>query len=119
MPDILNLRVRWRAGKRWSFRRQIPRRVRAVSLLALIEPMRPRPYAGPAALFCSEDSFLNPLRPGGTGLAPFDETLTGGYSVDTVPGPHGATCEEPIVQFLAHHLVRRVEIAAARTAVHV
>jgi hypothetical protein len=43
----------------------------------------------------------------------------GGYSVDTVPGPHGATCEEPIVQFLAHHLVRRVEIAAARTAVRV
>jgi UDP-N-acetylmuramate--L-alanine ligase len=87
---------------------------RRIALLALIEPGRPRPYDGRAALFCGEDSFLNPLLPNGQGLGPFDASLRAGYSLDLVPGPHGLVCIEPAVQFLAHHLVRRVEDAAAR-----
>lgn len=86
---------------------------RPPALLAIIEPGRPRPYAGRAALFCGEDSFLNPLRPGGVGRAPFDAALPAGYSLDILPGAHGDVCHEPAVQFLAHHLARRVEHAAA------
>jgi UDP-N-acetylmuramate--L-alanine ligase len=90
---------------------------RTVPLLVLIEPGRPQPYAGRAALICAEDSFLNPLRPGGPGLAPYEAALPGGLSIDLIPGIHGNACVEPAVQFLAHHLMRRVEAALDRSAV--
>jgi len=89
---------------------------RSFPLLTLIETGRPRPYAGRVALICAEDSFLNPLRPGGPGLAPFEAVLTGGFSLDFVPGVHGRACAEPAVEFLAHHLARRVEAALATEA---
>lgn len=85
---------------------------RVVNLLAFIEPGRLRPYTRRAAVFYGEDSFLNPLREGGPGLAPFDTALLGGYSVDLVPGPHGYVCKEPAVGFLAHHLLRRAAESA-------
>lgn len=84
---------------------------RTVPLLVLIEPGRPQPYAGRVALICAEDSFLNPLRAGGPGLAPYEAALPGGVSIDLVPGIHGTVCVEPTVQFLAHHLTRRLETA--------
>jgi amino acid adenylation domain-containing protein len=84
---------------------------RAVPLLVLIEPGRPQPYAGRVALISAEDSFLNPIRPGGPGLAPYEAVLPGGVSIDIVPGTHGAACIEPAVQFVAHHLFRRLEAA--------
>jgi UDP-N-acetylmuramate--L-alanine ligase len=87
----------------------------AVPLLVLIEPGRPLPYAGRAAMICAEDSFLNPLRPGGPGLAPYEAAMPG-VSLDLIPGIHGLACVEPAVQFLAHHLVRRVEAALERSA---
>lgn len=84
---------------------------RTVPLLVLIEPGRPQPYAGRVALICAEDSFLNPLRPDGPGLAPYEAVLPGGVSIDLIPGIHGHAGVEPAVQFLAHHLMRRVEAA--------
>jgi UDP-N-acetylmuramate--L-alanine ligase len=84
---------------------------RAVPLLILIEPGRPQPYAGRVALLSAEDSFLNPLRPDGPGLAPYEAVLPGGVSIDLVPGSHGSVCLEPAVQFLSHHLMRRMEAA--------
>lgn len=91
-------------------------RGRRPALLVAIEPGRPTPYDGPVAVFHSEDSFLNPLRPGGPGSARLDAALTGGYTLDLVPGNHGGTCVEPAVRFLAHHLVHRVEEAARQPA---
>jgi UDP-N-acetylmuramate--L-alanine ligase len=87
----------------------------AVPLLVLIEPGRPLPYAGRTAMICAEDSFLNPLRPGGPGLAPYEAAMPG-VSLDLIPGIHGLACVEPAVQFLAHHLVRRVEAALEHAA---
>ena len=85
-------------------------------LLTLIETGRPRPYGGRVALICAEDSFLNPMRRGGPGLAPLEAVLTGGFSLDFVPGVHGRACAEPAVEFLAHHLARRVQAALAADA---
>jgi UDP-N-acetylmuramate--L-alanine ligase len=90
---------------------------RTVPLLVLIESGRPQqPYAGPVALICAEDSFLNPLRSGGPGLAPYEAALTGGISFDLIPGIHGSACVEPAVQFLAHHLMRRLEAVLGNSA---
>jgi len=89
---------------------------RTVPLLIWIEPGRPQPYAGRVALICAEDSFLNPLRPGGSGMAPYEAALSAGVTLDLVPGIHGGVCVEPAVQFLAHHLARRVDEALERTA---
>lgn len=82
---------------------------RAVPLLVLIEPGRPQPYEGRVALITAEDSFLNPLQTGGPGLEAYEAVLPGGVSIDIVPGTHGAACIEPAVQFVAHHLRRRLE----------
>jgi hypothetical protein len=83
---------------------------RTVPLLVLIETGRPQqPYTGRVALICAEDSFLNPLRSGGPGLAPYEGAMPGGLSFDLIPGIHGSACVEPAVQFLAHYLVRRLE----------
>lgn len=90
---------------------------RKVPLLALIETGRPQPYAGRVAMICAEDSFLNPLRPKGPGLALYEAALPGGLSIDLIPGVHGAVCIEPSVQFLAHHLTRRMEAALDALAV--
>jgi len=90
---------------------------RTVPLLVLIESGRPQPYEGRVALICAQDSFLNPLRPGGPGLASYEAALPGGVSLDLVPGIHGSVCVEPTVQFLAHHLTRRMEAALGRCAV--
>lgn len=89
---------------------------RTVPLLIWIEPGRPQPYAGRVALICAEDSFLNPLRPGGPGMAPYEAAMSAGVSLDLIPGIHGGACVEPAVQFLAHHLARRVDEALERTA---
>ncbi|MEP5927548.1 MAG: thioesterase domain-containing protein, partial [Nitratireductor sp.] len=90
---------------------------RPVPLLVLIEAGRPQPYEGRVALICAEDSFINPLRPGGQGLAPYEAAMPGGVSIDLIPGIHGAACVEPAVQFLAHHLTRRVEAVLGRSVV--
>lgn len=90
---------------------------RTVPLLVLIEPGRPQPYAGRVALICAEDSFLNPLRPDGPGLSPYEAVLPGGVSIDLIPGIHGHAGVEPAVQFLAHHLMRRVEAALGRSLI--
>nr|WP_314070723.1 UDP-N-acetylmuramate--L-alanine ligase [uncultured Roseococcus sp.] len=84
---------------------------RPVPLMVLIEPGRPQPYPGRVAMICAEDSFLNPLRPDGPGLVPYEAAMPGGVSIDLIPGPHGNACIEPAVRFLAHHLMRRVEAA--------
>lgn len=94
-----------------SIAEQLAAEGRTVPLLVLIEAGRPQSYAGRVALICAEDSFLNPLRPGGPGLAPYTAALTGGLSLDLVPGIHGNVCVEPTVKFLAHHLMRRAEAA--------
>ena len=86
----------------------------SVALLVAIEPARMPAHPGATALFWAEDSFLNPLRPGGHGSAAFEQTLTGGYSIDTVPGNHGGVCLEPGVRFLVQHLARRVDRIAGR-----
>src|SRR5690606_37540724 len=51
---------------------------RMVPLLVLIEPGRPQPYVGRTALICAEDSFLNPLRSGGSGIAPYEAAMPAG-----------------------------------------
>lgn len=84
---------------------------RTVPLLTLIESGRPQTYAGRTALIWAEDSFLNPLRPGGHGLASYEAATFGGFSCDFVPGIHGHACVEPAVQFVAHHLTVRLEAA--------
>lgn len=87
---------------------------RTVPLLVLIESGRPQAYAGRVALIWAEDSFLNPLKPNGHGLASYEEAMPGGISCDFVPGIHGHACVEPAVQFVAHHLTRRLEAALGR-----
>ena len=56
------------------------------------------------------------MRRGGPGLAPLEAVLTGGFSLDFVPGIHGGVCAEPAVEFLAHHLARRVKAALGTEA---
>ncbi len=90
---------------------------RTVPLLILIESGRPQPYAGRVALVWAEDSFLNPLAPGGQGLAPYEAAMPGGVSCDFVPGIHGHACIEPAAQFMAHHLARRMEAALGSAVV--
>lgn len=99
-----------------SIAEQLQAEGRSVPLLVLIEPGRPQPYAGPLALICAQDSFLNPLRPGGPGMAPYEAASPAGVSLDQIPGIHGLACVEPAVEFLAHHLTRRVEAALQRDA---
>lgn len=99
-----------------SIAEQLQAEGRSVPLLVLIEPGRPQPYAGPVALICAQDSFLNPLRPGGPGMASYEAASPAGVSLDQIPGIHGLVCVEPAVQFLAHHLTRRVEAAFQRDA---
>ena len=37
--------------------------------------------------------------------------MLGGFTCDFVPGVHGHACIEPAVQFVAHHLMNRLEAA--------
>lgn len=84
---------------------------REVPLLILIEAGQPRPYPAPVALIWAEESFLNPLLDGRIGLAPYQEAMPAGVSCDIVPGPHGAACVAPAVQFVAHHITHRLAAA--------
>lgn len=84
---------------------------REVPLLVLIEAGQPRPYPGPVALIWAEESFLNPLIQGRIGLVPYEDAMPAGISCDIVPGSHGAACVEPVVQFVAHHMTHRLEVA--------
>lgn len=89
---------------------------RTVPLLVLIESGRPQPYAGRTALIWAEESFLNPLRPDGPGLNSYVAAMPENISCDIVPGIHGHACIDPAVQFVAHHMTRRIEEAVSDTS---